>query len=599
VSGAVTEATKQKLVDQVGSENLARWKELGIDIGLATEAMAGNKDASDANAAAVLGLTATALEADSRFQKMGDTLTKAGVSSEEFAAALLNGNLDAINEKLAAVGVTADVAANGAITLTDSAHKLVGSIDAATGKSGELTTAYHLINGEAGLLSGAQQALATDNEALAGSADDAAGATDDQGKSTADAIVPAEELSKAVQEQDQANKDLETSVRNAIKALDDMQHRNDPQSAMDAAGATRDYAAALRDQEKAQRDSAIAGDAVTEAQIKVDEINAKVIDSTYSQTQKDIDLRAAQNDLADASAGVQDAFDKVSDSSNDVYKSGQDVRDSYIEQAREAAINAAATGGLAGAHAAAKAKVDELTKGLYNQLIQSGYTDEQAQAYITTLGLVPDEVATAVTLTNLEATKVAIAGLKLSIDQIPNSKDIQINVNGKYNAVASGVVNTLGLGFLLKGKAEGGRISGPGGPTDDQVPIMASSGEHMWTAAETRAAGGHAAVEGLRHAALSGTLGRRGFASGGAVMASALSMPVSRVTVAADASPSMSASQANALGAKLDRLSTAIVQLAQTPRSVMLAGGDVNVVEAAGGESLDSKLFRLAGAVLR
>jgi cell wall-associated NlpC family hydrolase len=70
------------------------------------------------------------------------------------------------------------------------------------------------------------------------------------------------------------------------------------------------------------------------------------------------------------------------------------------------------------------------------------------------------------------------------------------------------------------GRATGGPIPaswalGPGGPTSDDVPLWASVGEHMWTAAEVAAVGGHAAMERLRAAAMAGQL--RGYAVGGAV----------------------------------------------------------------------------------
>ncbi|MFE5290328.1 transglycosylase SLT domain-containing protein [Nocardia sp. NPDC056611] len=53
-------------------------------------------------------------------------------------------------------------------------------------------------------------------------------------------------------------------------------------------------------------------------------------------------------------------------------------------------------------------------------------------------------------------------------------------------------------------RATGGPIYGPGGPTEDRVPIMASAGEHMWTAAEVQAAGGHEAMYRMRKSVLSG-----------------------------------------------------------------------------------------------
>ncbi len=50
----------------------------------------------------------------------------------------------------------------------------------------------------------------------------------------------------------------------------------------------------------------------------------------------------------------------------------------------------------------------------------------------------------------------------------------------------------------------GGPITGPGGPQEDRVPILASPGEHVWTAAEVKAAGGHEAMYQMRSAVLDG-----------------------------------------------------------------------------------------------
>ncbi|WP_402465802.1 phage tail tape measure protein [Isoptericola aurantiacus] len=62
------------------------------------------------------------------------------------------------------------------------------------------------------------------------------------------------------------------------------------------------------------------------------------------------------------------------------------------------------------------------------------------------------------------------------------------------------------------GKATGGSVVGPGTGTSDSVPAMLSNGEHVWTAKEVDAAGGHGAVEAMRAA----VLGQR-LAQGGAV----------------------------------------------------------------------------------
>jgi murein DD-endopeptidase MepM/ murein hydrolase activator NlpD len=55
--------------------------------------------------------------------------------------------------------------------------------------------------------------------------------------------------------------------------------------------------------------------------------------------------------------------------------------------------------------------------------------------------------------------------------------------------------------------ARGGPVFGPGGPTADRVPAWLSNGEHVLTAAEVRAMGGHKGVKAMRQAAVRGGTG--------------------------------------------------------------------------------------------
>jgi hypothetical protein len=64
--------------------------------------------------------------------------------------------------------------------------------------------------------------------------------------------------------------------------------------------------------------------------------------------------------------------------------------------------------------------------------------------------------------------------------------------NSSYGVNLSGYIGSI------DGRAMGGPISGPGTGTSDDVLIRASNGEHMWTASEVQAAGGHAGVEEIR-----------------------------------------------------------------------------------------------------
>jgi hypothetical protein len=73
---------------------------------------------------------------------------------------------------------------------------------------------------------------------------------------------------------------------------------------------------------------------------------------------------------------------------------------------------------------------------------------------------------------------------------------------------------------LPAGFAAGGAVRGPGTRTSDSIIARLSDDEHVWTAAEVAAAGGHDAVMRLRKLALTGMLKQRaGYAAGGPVNA--------------------------------------------------------------------------------
>lgn len=114
---------------------------------------------------------------------------------------------------------------------------------------------------------------------------------------------------------------------------------------------------------------------------------------------------------------------------------------------------------------------------------------------------------------------------------------------------------------LLPGKAAGGAITGPGTGTSDSILARLSNGEHVLTAKEVKALGGHGAVEKLRKAILSGKM--PGFANGGSVgtgvrssnagagKGSGISASVSVSSVGDDALASVEAG-AQAVGAAFD-----------------------------------------------
>lgn len=99
---------------------------------------------------------------------------------------------------------------------------------------------------------------------------------------------------------------------------------------------------------------------------------------------------------------------------------------------------------------------------------------------------------------------------KITADAGPALEAVRLTLSA-----LAGLPGLVSLGSIVPHKAAGGPIAGPGSGTSDDVPIMASNGEHMWTARETQAVGGHRPMLRLRAAALSGSL--PAFASGGPV----------------------------------------------------------------------------------
>jgi len=98
--------------------------------------------------------------------------------------------------------------------------------------------------------------------------------------------------------------------------------------------------------------------------------------------------------------------------------------------------------------------------------------------------------------------------LATGIKDIPSSKKVTVSVAALF---AAGSTAQPGVRYpLVLKQALGGAIDGPGTGTSDSIPALLSKGEHVITAAEVRAAGGHGAIMAYRKSL-------QGFARGGAV----------------------------------------------------------------------------------
>jgi hypothetical protein len=112
---------------------------------------------------------------------------------------------------------------------------------------------------------------------------------------------------------------------------------------------------------------------------------------------------------------------------------------------------------------------------------------DETNKLISTYGRIPGR----------KATDMVLAGVQGVINELKKLYTMQ-------RALALGInINLVtGTGTVKNFKAAGGPINGPGTGTSDDVPVMASHGEHMWTAAEVRAAGGHGAMQAMRKGVL-------------------------------------------------------------------------------------------------
>ncbi len=156
-------------------------------------------------------------------------------------------------------------------------------------------------------------------------------------------------------------------------------------------------------------------------------------------------------------------------------------------------------------------KVRDTAISMRNEMVKvathMGLTRAAAQRLIDKYLAIPPKVSTNVAA-NTASASTAIARYALTTKQrLANIPDQGVTVTIGTKVVFPKDWQSFRAG---ERKARGGAVFGAGGPTDDMVPAMLSAGEHVWTAREVNAAGGHDAVSGMRRSVL-------GYGAGGAV----------------------------------------------------------------------------------
>jgi hypothetical protein len=158
--------------------------------------------------------------------------------------------------------------------------------------------------------------------------------------------------------------------------------------------------------------------------------------------------------------------------------------------------------------AVATTKYEAASAALLDQTGKMYGTTSQAYKYMKQLLAVPTTVKTDLGITGDEPAKKKIDGVQQKLDHL-GDHDYSVNVNVLFKANSSGPGGTSLIPGIVQ-HATGGEIGGTGTGTSDSNLIAASVGEHMLTADDVKAAGGHDAIYAWRKSL-------HGYAGGGAI----------------------------------------------------------------------------------
>ena len=354
------------------------------------------------------------------------------------------------------------------------------------------------------------------------------------------------------------------------------------------------YAAAL---EEAAAESEETADVQTELSREFDATTESVEDQEAALQE----LMDTQNEHTQMALGERDALralESAFDTAKEAAKENGDTLDITTEKGRN---NQAALDGIAGAALDAASEMRDLGRPteevaammhrardqFINAATSMGMAENDARELANELGLLPRNVYLDIQANNwataqIEAFQrrwhnVNIATAWVTIAARDNLTGGQAAWGARYTAAARAYYGGFTGGPVMdpshrrtEYRASGGAVFGAGSGTSDSVPAIGpggipyrlSNGEHILTAAEVAAVGGHSAVYALRAAMKSGALRSAvSFADGGEVPRFMASM----------ASPGPSVSGSGVVTATLDAESKALLrEVASRPVQVQL-----------------------------
>jgi hypothetical protein len=499
-------------LDETAQKAKAAAEALGLGLTPAVDkslrVLLDNQQAAGAYASGLDLIASTGRDAVSSTSAWNAALHQLGDRSREAA--------DASREVGDAQRALADAQSSGAEQIT-SAQRALGDAYKAGAES---------VRSAEEALTGAQDRQREAQRSLTQARRDAAGQLRDLKETVDDALLAEEgatlQVLRAQQRLKEVNKDAKSTDLDRREAILALALAQDSLS-----DAQRERAQAVRESNKVEREGVNATPAVVAAQKAVTSADGAARDARVALTKAHEDsaraVAEAQRGIAkaqqDTARAVADAARNVAAAQKRAGEVGSHSLNIMTAAGREnvAAFQSAVDAAYAKAKAdrAAGKSVDVVNaslrqqkKDLENQAIQAGYSKTETHKLLEQMFKVPSDLKVKVSTPGLKDAIHGFDNLNARIDHVWKSAHIS-------KAQATSLVKQE-LAMAGRKKAAGGAITGPGTGTSDDVPIWASAGEHMWTAKEVRAAGGHQSVRRMRKAVLAG-----GYARGGPVRPSA------------------------------------------------------------------------------
>ncbi|WP_168429356.1 phage tail tape measure protein [Microbacterium sp. K24] len=214
----------------------------------------------------------------------------------------------------------------------------------------------------------------------------------------------------------------------------------------------------------------------------INEANGVGQDAISQNIQYQDSLAAVQQAIADGAWGLDEATE-----------AGRQNMEMLVGLASDSQAAAAAQLELDGSTEGYIARMREGREALINSATAMGYTQEQAVALADKVYAIPTEA---------EITAIMhTAAAQTAIDNFVNlngNRTVNVWLNPKTQAMNDAFAS------YLQGHATGGPVIGPGTGTSDSIIRRLSNGEHVLTAREVQAAGGHSQIEEWRAALAAG-----------------------------------------------------------------------------------------------